>query len=107
MTTLIDKWAHAIAEQFVFRVPDIIWEMTWIETIPEQNHATLMERGILKALWHVTEYFFQDAYISKEHLSYILAQDSTLGSPNKQAAKEDGEEDEEEEDKRPTRNWRR
>ena len=89
MKTLVDEWANAIAEQFVFRASNIIWEMAWIEVTTDSRHHVVMERGILNALWHITEYLYQDVYISKEHLSYILKQDPTLGNPARQTEADD------------------
>lgn len=75
MNALIDKWAKAIAEQAVFRASTTVWEMTWVEVTPHTVHETLIKQhATLTALWHVSEYLFQDVYISKEHLTYILQQ---------------------------------
>lgn len=93
MTTLVAEWANAIAQQFVFRASNAIWEMTWIEVTNDNKHHIVMKRGILNALWHITEYLHQDVYISKEHLSYILKQDLTLGNPPRQTEEDDDDDE--------------
>ncbi len=80
MRNLVEKKAEAIADGVGFSVSNIIWEMVWIEAIPDPLHQVLMGRGILKALWYISEHLYLDAFIKKGYLLYTLQQDLTLGN---------------------------
>lgn len=85
MSVVVDGKAKAIAEQLGFR-GDTIWEMAWVEVIREDLHHVLMNRGILKALWYISEHLHIGAYIQKRFLLYVLQQDLTLGNQQSRGA---------------------
>ncbi len=76
----IEKWANAIAEQWCFTASDKVWEMIWLEVLPPELENYTLHRGVLNALWYISEYLFQEVYISQKHLEYWLTQDATLSA---------------------------
>ena len=84
----VERMAKAVAEGVVFSVANTIWEATWLEVVQNPKHGVLMSRGILKALWYISEHLYLNAHFRKSYLLYALKQDLSLGNQRVSGASE-------------------